>query len=83
MKEARIMEQNSTIISMKARICQLEKTLATLESKFTSFQHKKPASNIAKLENKRELFEVKKKSKREKSVRNSYKKEGNKIQSGG
>ena len=59
---------------MRAKICQLEKSLSTLESKFTTFQHR-AASNIAKLENKRELFEVKEKIKRDNKMKKRQEKE--------
>ena len=74
LKETQIVDQNSTIKSMKAKIRQLEKTLSTLESKFATFQCK-AASNIAKLENKRELFEVKGQSKRDKENKKREEKE--------
>ena len=74
MKDARIVELNSTIKTMKAKIRQLEKTLASTESKFTAYQ-RKAASNIAKLENKRELFEVKEQAKRENELKKQEQKQ--------
>ena len=65
LKEARIADQNSTIRSMKVKIHHLEKTLSRLESKFATFQ-RKAASDIAKLERKNELYEVKEQNKRDK-----------------
>ena len=65
LKEARIVDQNATIKSIKAKNRQLEKTLTSLENKFAAFQ-RKAASDISKLERKRELFEVKEQNKREK-----------------
>ena len=59
---------------MKAKICQLEKSLSTVESKFTTFQ-RRAAYNIAKLENKRELFEVKEKTKRDNEMKKRQEKE--------
>ena len=77
MKDARIVEQNSCIKSLKVQIRQLEKSLASVESKFTAFQ-RKAASNIAKLEIKRELFEVKERAKRDKENKKKREKENEK-----
>ena len=74
MKDARIAEQNSTIKTMKAKVRQLEKSLTSVESKFTAFQ-RKAASNIAKLGNKRELFEVKEQAKRDSEMKKKEQKE--------
>ena len=68
------MEQNSTIKSMRTKIHQLKKSLSTLESKFTTFQ-RRAASNIVKLENKREHFEVKEKTKRDNEMKKKQEKE--------
>ena len=77
LKDTQIVEQNSCTKSLKVQIRQLEKSLASVESKFTAFQ-RKAASNIAKLENKRELFEVKEKAKRDNENKKKREKENEK-----
>ncbi len=62
-KEVRIVEQNSTNKSLKTKVCQLKKALTAVESKFNTIQ-RKSASNFAKLEHERGLFEVKEKNRR-------------------
>ena len=59
---------------MKAKVCQLVKSLSSVESKFTTFESK-AASNVARLENKRELFEVKERTKRDNEMKKKQEKE--------
>ena len=58
MKDARIVEQNSTIKSQKTKINNLQKSLSRLESKFNEFQ-RQSVSNLANIEPKKELMEMK------------------------
>ena len=58
MKDGRISELNATIKSLKAKINGLEKSLERLQSKFTNFQ-RQSATDIAKLQHKKELIEIK------------------------
>lgn len=62
-KEILISDQNSTIKSLNAKIINLEKTVEKLNSKFVDYQHQS-ASNLAKLECKKELIVIKEKQKK-------------------
>ena len=59
-KEVLISDQNSTIKSLNTKILNLEKIIKKLNSKFVDYQHQS-ASNLAKLECKKELIEIKEK----------------------
>ena len=58
MKDGRISELNATIKSLNTKITGLEKSLEGLQSKFTNFQ-RKSATDMAKLQHKKELIEIK------------------------
>ena len=62
-KEGLITDQNSTIKSLKSKVKTLENSLEKLNSKFSDFQ-RQSVSNIAKLEHKKELIEIKEKQKK-------------------
>ena len=64
MKDGRITELNATIKSLNTKINGLEKSLESLQSKFTNFQ-RKSATDIAKLQHKKELIEIKDRKKRD------------------
>ena len=62
-KDGRVNEQNSTIKSLKSKANALEKSLLKLNYKFTECQ-RKSATDIAELEYKREIIEIKDKQQR-------------------
>ena len=59
-KEGLISDQNLAIKSLKSKVKTLENSLEKLNSKFSDFQLQS-VSNIAKLEHKKELIEIKEK----------------------
>jgi len=61
---SRISDQNSTIKSLQRKITALEKSEAKTSARFAEFQ-RQSVSNIAKLEHKKELIEIKEKKKKE------------------
>ena len=61
---ARLSDQNSTIKSLQRKISALEKSEAKITTQFAEFQ-RQSVSNIAKLEQKKELIEIKEKKKKE------------------
>ncbi len=69
MKDSRIIEQNSTIKTLKNKVNTLEKSLAKLNSKFTIFQCKS-VTNIVHLEHKKELIEIKDKGENDVNKKN-------------
>ena len=64
MKDGRISGLNATIKSLNTKINGLEKSLERLQSKFATFQCQS-ATDIAKLQHKKELIEIKDQKKRD------------------
>ena len=61
---ARLSDQNLTIKSLQRKTSALEKSEAKITTQFAEFKHQS-VSNIAKLEHKKELIEIKEKKKKE------------------
>ena len=76
MKDARISKLNSTIKSLKTIVNGLEKSLDRLQFKFMNFQ-RQSATNITKLQHKKELIEIKDQKKRERESMDKKKEEMN------
>ena len=63
-EHCKALRPKSTIKSLQRKISALEKSEAKITTQFAEFQHQS-VSNIAKLEHKKELIEIKEKKKKE------------------